>query len=361
MKKVVFLLLIMSAIGLQAQDWEQAPDITWSGFVDVYYAYDFNKPNTGIRQDFLYNHNRHNEFNLNLALVRMNLTHDRYRANLALQSGTYATDNYAAEDDVFKNVFEANAGLALNTKGTLWLDAGIFGSHLGFESAVSMDNPTLTRSLVAENSPYFLSGAKLTYTASDKVEVTAVVANGWQRIKRVPGNSALSYGTQLTVNPSESVTINWSTFITTEDADDARRMMYFSNLYSLLELSSKLRLIAGFDLGMRQVAPESNVTESWMAPVGIVQYQMDEKHAMAFRAEYYNDPSGVIISESAAGSFRCTGISANFDYLPTSNVACRVEGRWFQNKDPYFLRGNELVKGNFMLVGSIAIKINQTE
>jgi hypothetical protein len=361
MRKLKYILFLLFASRLAAQDWNQAPDIKWSGFVDVYYAYDFNRPATSERQAFLYNHNRHNEFNLNLALVRMNLTHDRYRANLSVQTGTYATDNYAAEDDVMKNIFEANAGLALNEAGSIWLDAGIFGSHLGFESAISMDNPTLTRSLVAENSPYFLSGAKVTWTASEKVEVAGVVANGWQRIRRVAGNSALSFGTQLTVRPSESTTFNWSTFFTTEDPDATRRRMYFSNLYGLFQLSDKLQLITGFDLGMRQVAPESNVTESWVAPVGILQVKLNEKNAVAFRAEYYQDPSGVIIGEEGGNAFRCTGLSANFDYTPTSNVACRVEARYFQNRDPYFLRNGDVVSNNLAIIGSLAVKFNKQD
>ena len=35
----------------------------------------------------------------------------------------------------------------------LWLDAGIFVSHIGLESANSRDNLTLTRSIMADNSP----------------------------------------------------------------------------------------------------------------------------------------------------------------------------------------------------------------
>ncbi len=37
-------------------------------------------------------------------------------------------------------------------------------SHIGFESAVGSDCWNLTRSILAENSPYFESGIKLNYT-----------------------------------------------------------------------------------------------------------------------------------------------------------------------------------------------------
>jgi hypothetical protein len=181
--------LLLSACQLRAQDsiWKQKPELRLAGFLEVFYAYDFNKPQGNSRQPFLYNHNRHNEFNLNLGYVKLGLEHTKYRANLALHAGTFVNDNYAAEPGVLKHVFEANVGLSLNKANNLWLDAGIFASHIGFESAVSIDNWTLTRSLLAENSPYFLSGAKLTFTPNSKWTVAALVCNGWQRIQRVQG------------------------------------------------------------------------------------------------------------------------------------------------------------------------------
>jgi hypothetical protein len=51
-----------------------------------------------------------------------------------------------------KNIYEANVGISLNKKNNLWVDAGVMPSHIGFESAISMDNWYLTRSLLAENS-----------------------------------------------------------------------------------------------------------------------------------------------------------------------------------------------------------------
>ncbi len=162
----LLILITLSSSGLLAQrdsTWQQNPRLNISGFADVFYVYDFNQPQGTERQAFLFNHNRHNEFNLNLGLVKLDVDHSKYRANFALQTGTYANDNYAAEPGLLKNIFEANIGISLNNKNNLWLDAGVLPSHIGFESAISMDNMTLSRSLSAENSPYFLTGAKLTF------------------------------------------------------------------------------------------------------------------------------------------------------------------------------------------------------
>ena len=73
------------------------------------------------------------------------------------------------------------------------ITAGIFTSHIGFESAVSKDCWTLTRSILADNSPYYESGARLTYTSNNnKWLISALALNGWQRIQRPAGNSLMS-------------------------------------------------------------------------------------------------------------------------------------------------------------------------
>ncbi|PIQ20280.1 MAG: hypothetical protein COW65_15905 [Cytophagales bacterium CG18_big_fil_WC_8_21_14_2_50_42_9] len=142
---IVLFSLIASA-ALAQSDSASTASLTFSGFADVYYGYDFNKPQTHERPGFLYNHNRHNEFNVNLAFLKATYNAEKVRGNLALMAGTYAQYNLAAEQDLLRNIFEVNAGVRLADK--LWLDAGIFSSHIGVESAVSKDNLTLTRSQV---------------------------------------------------------------------------------------------------------------------------------------------------------------------------------------------------------------------
>ena len=338
---------------------QEAPNIQLSGFIDAYYSYDFNKPETPYRQPFLFNHNRHNETNINLAYVKIGVTHSRYRANLALQAGTYAEDNYAAEQGMLKALYEANVGIALTAKKNLWLDAGIFSSHLGFESAASIDNPTLTRSLAAESSPYFLAGAKLTYNPNEQWEMAAILCNGWQRIQRVDGNSLPGLGTQLVYRSSENVVINWSTFIGTDDPDSTRRMRYFNNFFAQFDINEKLGVTVGLDYGIQQRFKNSTEYENWWVPTLITYYQLSEQWRTALRIEYFNDEDGVIVNSGIAGRFQNLGLSANIDYFPMPNVAFRVEGRLFQNKDAIYLRnGESFVHHNAFITASIAVKIN---
>jgi len=183
---------------------ESKPSITWSGYLETYYVYDFNQPANHERPSFMYNHNRHNEFNLNLGFIKGTYNSANTRANLALMAGTYAQYNLASEPSLLQHVFEANVGVKLSNKQNLWLDAGIMPSHIGFESAISKDCWTLTRSILAENSPYYESGVKITYiNADNRWTISGLLLNGWQRIRRPDGNQTLALGTQVQFKPNE--------------------------------------------------------------------------------------------------------------------------------------------------------------
>lgn len=348
--------------GLSAQidnTWQSKPELNVSGFVDVFYAYDLNQPQDMERQPFLFNHNRHNGFNLNLGLVKFGLGHAKYRANLALQAGTYANDNYAAEPGTLKNIFEANIGISLNKKNNVWLDVGILPSHIGFESAISMDNLTLTRSLLAENSPYFLAGAKLAHEPNDQWGFAVLIVNGWQRIQCLEGNSMPSFGTQVFFSPTEKATWNWSTFIGTDDPDTTRRIRYFNNFYGQFQFTEKFGLIAGFDIGWQQRTRSSPAYDLWFSPVVIGQYAINKTWKAAVRAEYYQDETGIIVPTGTNKGFQTTGFSLNLDYTPSHNIMCRLEGRWLGSKDNIFETRTTPTNNNFTIGTSIAVKFGE--
>ncbi|HOY05836.1 MAG TPA: porin [Saprospiraceae bacterium] len=337
---------------LQAQAQAQTPDsakITLSAYVETYYSYDFNEPADHNRPGFLYNHNRHNEFNINLAYVKAAYSAENIRANLSLMAGTYANANLAAEPGVLKNIYEANVGVRLSPK--VWLDAGILPSHIGFESAISKDCWTLTRGLLAENSPYYESGAKLTVTPNDKWTLSALVMNGWQRIRRVDGNSLPAFGTQILYKPNGKTTLNYSTFIGSDKPDDARLMRVFHNLYGIFQVSDNFGLTAGFDIGTEQKTKGKSDVNVWYTPVLIGKFTLNDQWALAARVEHYNDENGVIIGSE----FQTTGYSLNIDYAPRSNALLRLEGRLLQDKNEIFVTESGFTNTNFCVTASMAV------
>ncbi len=357
MNRFVFLsfLHIISSVAM-GQDSTNKNGLTISGYAELYYQYNFNKPTDLNRPNFIYSHNRHNEFNLNLGYIKAAYSTEKIRSNLAIATGTYINANYTAEPGVLKNIFEANAGIKLSKKKNLWLDVGILPSHIGFESAVSKDCWTLTRSIMAENSPYFEAGAKITYTTNDgKWLLSGMALNGWQRITRVSGNSFMSWGTQIQFKPSDKTLLNYSTFIGTDEPDTTRLSRFFHNVYGIFSISDKFGLTVGFDIGTEEKILNSNKSNTWLSPIAIIKYTINNKWAIAGRAEYYQDKNGVIINTGTPNGFQTTGYSLNIDYAPVKNALLRLEGRALNSKDNIFIRGTDLVNNNIFVTGSLAV------
>jgi hypothetical protein len=314
------------------------------------------KPDNHVRLPFAYSYNRHNEINLNLGFVKLAYATDKLRANIALMAGTYSNDNLAAEPGVLKNILEANAGVKISKKKNLWIDAGIFSSHIGFESAVGKDCWNLTRSILADNSPYYESGAKISYTSNnEKWFVSALILNGWQRIYRPNGNNTPAFGHQLTFKPHAKVILNSSSFIGNDKPDSVKQMRYFHNFYGIFQLHTKLAATVGFDFGAEQTVKGSTSYNTWFSPVLILKLSPNSKFNIAARGEYYSDSRGVIIATGTSNGFKTFGYSLNFDFLIRDNIMWRIEGRGFSSKDQIFTLNNKASSQNYFVTSSIAI------
>jgi len=323
--------------------------IKFSGFLETYYSYDFRNPTTETKLPFMYNYNRHNEFNVNNGLIRTQLEYGNVYASIAVHAGTYVDDNYASED--IKLLSEAFVGMYLNDNKKSSIEVGILPSYIGFESATTAANLTLTRSILAENSPYFMTGIKYNFKPSKKWSFSGLITNGWQRVNKPEKDVPPAFGTQIVYKPTEKSTINWSTFIGKEYYGTELAMRYFSNLYWDATWNSKWRTILGFDFGIQDSSSLNNKHLYWMSPVLIAQYTINQKWQTAFRIEYYQDEDNVIIATSDA--FKTSGASINFDYLPNSKVKLRTEARYFDSKETIFF---DTKSNNFFITTSLSFE-----
>jgi len=331
--------------------------LTCYGFIDGYYGYDFKNADTRARPGFLYSHNRQNEFTVNQGLLGARYQDDEVRGAIGIHAGSYVSANYAAEDQVFRHIYEAYAGFKPFEKA--WLDAGIFGSHIGFESAISKDNWTLTRSLLAENSPYYEAGTRFTYEVNSKLTLTALVLNGWQRIRE--NNQAKAVGTQIQWKPTDKLLLNSSSFYGNEQPQDSvRRRRYFHDFYATYAVTDRLSLTIVFDVGKQKSERSGTNADTWHTGAVFVRYELADKWTTTLRGEYYNADRGVIISSFSPVArdtdFQVKGASLNFDYAPASNVLFRIEGRMLDAKGNIFSQKEGKTSDNYgNVTSSIAI------
>jgi hypothetical protein len=354
MKKLLFTAIALAiSIYVQAQETRK---IKVTGYLETYYGYDFNEPANNNRPGFVYSHNRHNEVNLNLGFIKAAYDSGKIRANVALMAGTYTNANLAAEPGVLKNIFEANAGIKLSETQNIWVDAGIFSSHIGFEGAISKDCWALTRNISSENTPYYESGAKITYSSPEgQFTASLLYLNGWQRINRLDGNSKPAGGVQLTFKPTSKLTLNYSNYLGKEGVNAVAVTRFYHNFYAIVQLTDDFGLTAGFDYATQQKVKGQQEKSEIFSPVLIAQYKFDPKFAVAARAEYYKDKDGVFIVTGTPNGFKTMGYSLNLDYAPISNAVVRLEGKVYDSKDKIFTRDLNLANYNATITASIAV------
>ena len=328
---------------------EKKSSLIISGYADIYYQYDFNKPADKLRPPFLYNFKRHNEINTNLILLKASYDGKKIRANLGVMAGNYAKYNLASETELFRYFYEANIGYKFSERVSI--DVGIFPSHIGFESVITKDNWNLSNSVPAENSPYYETGIKFNYQPNEKWSASFFVLNGWQNIK--DHNSSKAIGTQVVFKPNEKRLFNSSGFIGDEKPDSAKQLRLFHDFYSSYNINSKLRALFMLDLGAERRIDKEGYNK-WLGTALLLQYSFAKKLAAAARAEFYKDKNGVIISNYLPAQFETTGLAFNLDIYPTKNFVIRAEMRSLHSKNKIYTRNNVAVQSNFALLTSAA-------
>lgn len=331
---------------------DTANKYTYTAYVDAFYVFDFNQPKTSSRNVAFYNYNRHNQVGINLGYFKIAYDYQKIRANFAIAAGTYMQDNLGSEPELLRNIFEANLGFKI--KKNWWMDVGVFPSHIGFESAITKDCWNLSRSLCAENTPYYETGAKINYTNKSKKWLFSLLyLNGWQRIQRLRDHTLPSFGSQITFKPNDRLSINHSSFIGFMNPDTSAVLRVFNNFYFVYQITNKFGLTMGFDYGQQQTSKNDSKFNYWFSNTLIARLKLSNQFTIAGRSEYYGDPSNITIP-TYTGGFNVFGNSLNLDYTPQTNFLIRIEGRIliadasiFLNKGTSFQNKNTFVSTSF--------------
>lgn len=315
-------------------------------FVDTYYAFDFKEP-ASMDRVFTTQPSRHNEFNINLAYIEAKIEAPNYRGRLALQAGTSVEANYAAErKDWAKYIQEAYAGFS--PYENLWIDAGIYFSHIGLESFISRDNWTYTRSLPAEFSPYYQTGVRVSYAWCRAFSTQLHLINGWQNISET--NAAKAIGMQMAFTPNAHLSLTYNNFLGKEAGE---RFRHFHDFVAKVAFEP-LEVAAVYDLGVQERDPFPG-TATWHALALLARYQLHPRVAIAGRGERFIDREQTIVTTNTPRGFQTWGASGNLDISLVKNLLWRNEYRHFWSADAVYPNKSSGSKQDHFFVSSLTL------
>jgi hypothetical protein len=329
-------------------------------FVDAYYAWDVSRPRS-LDRVYTTQPARHSEFNVNLAYLDVRVERGPVRGRLALQAGTSVQSNYGAEPrigsisgpDLTRHIQEAVVGI--HVAAPLWLDAGVFYSHIGQESWASRDNPTYTRSLIADYTPYYSAGVRAVWQPSSVVTVRLDVVNGWQNVSET--NSDKAAGIRLEYAPSPAVLVGYSNFVGDDQPDSLpNRVRLFNQAFARLGRADRAALWLTLDVGT-QAQPNAD-RSTWYGLAAIGRVPVTRALAVNARVERYADPDGVIVPSLGTAAFETTGASLGLDVTLPSGLLWRTEVRGFRGDGRLFPeRDGGLSRNGAFVVTSLALTL----
>jgi len=332
--------------------------INTSVYAEAYYAVDARENKIYNRSNFLYNHTSTKTFSTNIFFVKLNLEKNYWRFSFSPMFGTYANANLSNERGFVKNIFEANAGLKISKKKNIWLDAGVLPSHIGFESAIGADNLTLTRSIAAENSPYFETGIRASYTSTNqKLYFAFLLLNGWQKIYPINFEFEPAAGIQLSYSFSNTSLVNLSNILVQGKNAGFLYYRFFNNLYFKKQLFNKIEFVAGLDFGIQENGYTKTINH-WISPQIVVAFKPRSNLNFALRFENYTDKNNVVIFPllPSQTQVNLNGVSVNADYKIKGNFFFRLEAKKLYNSQDIFGELNALKKDNLMFTFSVCYK-----
>jgi hypothetical protein len=262
-----------------------------------------------------------------MALVTLHFQHPGLRAAVGLQMGDIPASAWSND---FNWIQEANAGFRLHPK--IWIDGGLFRTHIGLESIQPRENICQSVSLVTYFEPYYLSGIKLSYTPGPRLTFQAQVFNSFNGFTE--NNRKKAVGISCMYEPRNTLSLT-SNLLFSDDAptgSSSKRRLYWNTFGSW----RKGRWLAGAELNggvQSQLDAAAKRSAIWMySAMFSARYQLTNSRFIYSRLEIFRDPNEMLTgpvldrNHSLVG-LQVEGLTMGFEWRPFLNAHIRLEGR----------------------------------
>jgi hypothetical protein len=333
--------------------------IEFSGYLDGYYAYNFNKNtqvsnisntssataamplgNTSFRAYDVYQ----NQLALSLAELTIKGRLNDFSALLDLDFGPFA-DNNARQSDVVDEVSKhlGQAIVSYRAEGSRWsFDFGKMYTHLGLEVAKAKDNWQYSRSILyTYGLPFWHTGARVGYDIiPDTLTASTFLYNGWNSI--YDNNNSKTLGFQLKATIA-NITAVYNLISGPERAQNERDDKTLHELNITWSGISNFSLAADFLTGSERRAVTDSIGRlndaKWSGASLAAKWTFgrDNKFYISPRYEIFRDDSGYLLTSRISQTLKSTTLT--LAHAPRQGIDLRVEYRHDKSNKKTFREG----------------------
>ncbi|KAA3439438.1 porin [Rufibacter hautae] len=312
-----------------------------SGYVDAFYQYNLNRPESGKNQGRVFDQYHDN---ISLGLIQTLLTYkkDKATAVVDLTFGPNADLCNFGNSGTAKIIKQAYVSYDFTDK--FRLTVGQYATHIGYELIDAPLNYNYSLSYLFGNGPFYHTGAKLDYTVNPKLGLMLGVINGWDCLNDLNDQKSVTAQVHLTPLEGFGMYLNWI------GGDEYNTLSNFGgnkgSYTSLFDLTTSYQLTPKFKLGLNAAYgsfytgadTESSediwsIDATWGGGALYASYELSSKFGLGFRGEYFSDPEGVryfgpleVTSYTMTGNIKLAG----------GNFLVKPEVRFDKAKDAFF-------------------------
>lgn len=288
-----------------------------------------------------------NQFSLSYGFVQAQYEiENKLRFRLALHTGHIVDALYVEETPSTKIIRELALYYHLNPKWAM--EIGIFPSYFGAEIVLNKENLHATRAYIADFTPDYEAGVRLHYKLNEYNTFSAMVLNGWQVIKET--NTTKAFALSWSLNKPGKIVGNWNLMFGDEQPLAAPKPLFrhYQNIYFRVCLSDRFMILPVLDAMVeKKPSAQGNGWNKIIAPAFSARYGISKQVGVAGRYEYIYDPKSLIpeLRTGTPNGWQSNAVTLTWEYLPSSLVTFRLEGKYGVNKDAVFRNGsNQLVR-----------------
>jgi hypothetical protein len=314
--------------GPSVSDVLTASGITESGYVAASY-YHSNGYNTYHQFD-----NKHDSFQL-----------DQAGLTIAFQpkEGFGALVNVAAGDDMkilnaaeggSPNTFDVVQAFAQYASGPLTVIAGKYVTLAGAEVIAPIGNTNFSRSLLFFAEPLTHTGVRVTYAASDTLNIVGGVNNGWNYSSlSTSGSKTAELGVAWT--PSKTFSLAAQAYVGKDPTFDAQRTLV--DAVATYSATDALTLVLSYDWGKQEQHAAGDPDLDWNGVAFYTNYALNDQWRVSLRLEYLDDKDG-FVSGLVGTSQKLKEGTLTFGYAPVKSFELRMEARYDKSDKATFVR-----------------------
>ena len=321
--------------------------VTWSMYVDTYYAWQFYRP---IDHTIFPTTTapRHNEISLNLAHVGIDLTgldgpigrlYVQYGSTVETIAGqdTTTTRGFFLTNRLLQNLEQAAVGWHFHWMHGANAELGIFPSYIGLESYLPEENWSYTHTFLSDATPYYFFGFRGQLFPTQTLKVELWLVNGWQSFGK--WHEAQAGGYFVNWRPREWVSFVNSCYLGQDvEGDPGSLRVYSDNNVQLRYFKRQAGLLRSIALS---VVADIGYEHRGNAPSGLMggvaishRFEWTDRWKSALRVDFLADETQAISPKFPVGSvydwpgtnpFRAIAFTATLDYWPSPWFVTRLE------------------------------------